>query len=193
MSGFIPTVFDALEKAWASVGSLFSDKPVGSPAEPCPLSRSASLAGEGSSDDKKALNQLIEQIRNAGPKGKAFIESLEKAPTKTNVFVARSVEKKDGTVIQLADTGSGITLRPTESKSGCNEVHIDPTNLIDYRATDGSTVKETPEGLLVHELGHAKLLNDKDAAQTTGGPNAEKHVREETNPIRQELGMKPER
>jgi uncharacterized Zn-binding protein involved in type VI secretion len=151
------------------------------------------LVLEGTDAEQKQLKELVEKIRNSGPKGKAFIEALEKGPTKTRLFIGKSVEQKDGTVISLADTGGGVTIRPTDSKSGDNEVHIDPTNLIDYTATDGSTVKETPEGLLAHEMGHAKLLNDKDPAQTTGGPDAEKNVRTETNPIREELGMKPEK
>ncbi len=151
------------------------------------------LVLEGSAADQKTLKQLLDKIRSSGPKGKAFIESLERGATKTHLFVATSAEKKDGTVIPLANTGGGITLRPTESKSGDNEVCIDPANLINYTATNGSIVKETPEGLLLHEMGHAKLLNDKDTAQTTGGANAEKNVRTETNPIRPEIGMKPEK
>jgi uncharacterized Zn-binding protein involved in type VI secretion len=147
---------------------------------------------EGPPADRQVLSEMVETIRNSGPKGKAFIESLEKGPNKTRLFVGKSAEKKNGTVVDLASTGGGVTLRPTESKSGDNEVHVDPTNLIEYRATDGSTVKEKPEGLLLHEMGHAKLLNDKDPAQTTGGADAEKNVRTETNDIRQELGMKPE-
>lgn len=157
------------------------------------LGPKGSLSVDGTAADQKTLSQLIENIRNSGPKGKAFIESLEKGATKTRLFVATSAEKKDGTVVPLARTGGGLTLRPTESKSGDNEIYVDPTNLINYTATDGSTVKETPEGLLLHEMGHAKLLNDKDPAQTTGGPAAERNVRTETNPIRQELGMKPEK
>jgi len=136
---------------------------------------------------------LVEKIRDSGPRGKALIESLEKASTKTRLLVAKSAERADGTVSQLAETGGGITLRPTESKSGGNEVYVDPTNLINYTAIDGTNSNETPEGLLLHEMGHAKLLNDGDAAQTIGGADAEKHVRDETNPVRVELGMKPER
>ena len=157
----------------------------------CPLT--SSLSTNGSVADQKTLNQLVNKIGNSGPKGKNFIDSLEKGMTKTNLYVATSAEKKDGTVIPLINTGGGITLRPTESKSGANEVYIDPSNLINYTATDGNTVTETPEGLLLHEMGHAKLLNDNDPDQTTGGSNAEKNVRTLTNPIRQELGMKSEK
>jgi uncharacterized Zn-binding protein involved in type VI secretion len=152
----------------------------------------SSLELKGSDADKKTLGDIVEKIRNSGEKGRAFIEALEKGPTKTQLSIGKSVTKKDGTVISLARTGGGITLRPTESQSGNNEVVVDPTNLIQYQATDGSKVNETPEGLTLHEMGHAKLLNDKDPDQTTGGPDAEKNVRTETNPIREELGMKPE-
>jgi hypothetical protein len=179
--------------AWDSAGSSFGDNPVGDTTTPCPLARGGALVSGGSAADQKKLDELVEKIRKSGPKGKAFIESLEKGPTKTRLFIAKSAEQKDGTVIDLKRTGGGVTVRPTQSKSGDNEVYVDPTHLIDYQAADGSTVKETPEGLLLHEMGHAKLLNDKDPAQTTGGPNAEKNVRTETNPIRQELGMKPEK
>ncbi len=41
-------------------------------------------------------------------------------------------------------------------------------------------------------MGHAALLNSGDPAQTTGGRAAENNVRTETNPIREELGQKPE-
>jgi uncharacterized Zn-binding protein involved in type VI secretion len=147
----------------------------------------------GSPMDQKRLKELVKKIRNSGPKGKAFVEGLEKNSKKTHLFIGKSATKKDGTVISLASTGGGITLRPSESKSGDNEVHIDPTNLINYVGADGNTVKETPEGLLLHEMGHAKLLNDGDPAQTSGGSMAEQNVRTETNPIRSELGMKAER
>jgi hypothetical protein len=157
-----------------------------------PLGR-GSVAAQGTAAEQKTLDDLVEKIRKSGPKGKAFIEALEKGPTKTRLFVAKSATKKDGTVVSLASLGGGVTLRPSESKSGDNEVYVDPTNLINYTATDGTAVKETPEGLLLHEMGHAKLLNDGDAAQTKGGAKAEENVRKETNPIRQELGMKPEK
>jgi hypothetical protein len=156
-------------------------------ASPC------SLIVEGSAADQKKLKELVEKIRNSGPKGKAFIESIEKSPTKTRLSIGTSATKKDGTVLSLASLGGGVTLRPTESASGDNEVHVDPTNLINYTATDGSTVKETEEGLLLHEMGHAERLNAGDPAQTSGGPGAEANVRTATNPIRSELGMKPEK
>jgi hypothetical protein len=184
---------DNLAGARTDADKSFPESPVGSPAQACPLARGAGIATEGTDAEKKSLNELVEKIRNSGPKGKAFIEALEKAPTKTRLFAAKSAEQKDGTVISLARTGGGVTIRPTQSKSGDNEVYVDTSNLIDYTATDGSKVKETPEGLLLHEMGHAKLLNGKDPEQTKGGAAAEKNVRTETNPIREELGMKPEK
>ncbi|HEY4263246.1 MAG TPA: hypothetical protein VGM98_24000, partial [Schlesneria sp.] len=182
-------------KDWDSPSAAGAASSAGASAAPSgsALGRADGIVLEGSAADKKTLSDLVEKIRKSGPKGKAFIEALEKGPTKTHLFVAKSAEKKDGTVVQLKDTGGGLTLRPTESKSGDNEVFVDPTNLIDYNATDGSTAKEKPEGLLLHEMGHAKLLNDKDPDQTSGGANAEKNVRTETNPIREEMGMKPEK
>lgn len=158
----------------------------------CPNAPKSSLVFKGTAEEQKQAQELVENIRGSGPKGKAFIEALETSPNKTEISIGTSATKKDGTVLQLSSTGGGVTLRPTESPSGNNEVIVDPTNLINYTATDGSTVKETPEGLLLHELGHAKLLNDGDAAQTAGGSSAEANVRKETNDIRSELGMKPE-
>lgn len=170
------------------------------PTKRCALSRAkrlgrkkAALTANGSSKDRKAQKKLIDRIRNSGPKGRKFIESLENAPTNTRIFFGTSAEKKDGTVIPLSSTGGGVTLRPSESKSGDTEVYVDTSNLINYTAVDGTTATETPEGLLLHELGHARLLNDGDPAQTTGGNQAEANVRTLTNPIRVELGMKPEK
>lgn len=152
-----------------------------------------SLVANGTVAEQEQLIQMVETIRASGPQGKAFIEALENSPNGTQLFIGTSATRADGSVVNLASTGGGVTIRPTRSVSGDNEVHVDPTNLINYTATDGTTVTETPEGLLAHEMGHAKLLNDGDPAQTTGGPAAEANVRTETNPIRQELGMKPER
>ena len=143
---------DNLAGALTDADKSFPESPVGSPAQACPLARGAGIATEGTDAEKKSLNELVEKIRNSGPKGKAFIEALEKAPTKTRLFAAKSAEQKDGTVISLARTGGGVTIRPTQSKSGDNEVYVDTSNLIDYTATDGSKVKETPEGLLLHEM-----------------------------------------
>lgn len=169
-----------------------ADCPPGSTA-PCPYASKSNLAFKGTPEEQKQAKELVEKIRNSGPKGKAFVEALENSPKKTELSIGTSATKKDGTVVQLSNTGGGITLRPSESASGNNEVIVDPKNLIDYTATDGTTAKETPEGLTLHELGHAKLLNDGDAAQTSGGPDAEANVRKETNDIRSELGMKPEK
>jgi len=147
----------------------------------------------GPAADRARLTQLLNSIGNAGPQGQAFIDRLGRGPNITRVNIANSATKRNGAVVPLATTGGGITLRPSESTSGDTEVYVDPTNLINYTATDGSVVQETPEGLLMHEMGHADLLNSGDAAQTTGGPAAEANVRNDTNSIRQELGMKPER
>jgi uncharacterized Zn-binding protein involved in type VI secretion len=146
----------------------------------------------GSAADRARLSTMLDQIAASGPKGKAFIDRLGAGPNQTRVQIATSVTKKDGTVISMARTGGGITLRPTESQSGDTEVTVDPNNLIDYKATDGTTAKETPNGLLLHEMGHADLLNSGDPAQTTGGAAAESNVRTDTNPVRQELGLKPD-
>lgn len=190
--------------AWGVVSSLFCKEcvyqdthppaPAPVPTPPPKVSpEPSSTKYEGTPAEQQQLRDLVEKIRNAGPKGKAFIESLEKGSKNTHLYIATSATKKDGTVIPLSSTGGGITLRPTESKSGDNEVYIDPSNLINYTATDGSTVKETPEGLLLHEMGHAERLNAGDPAQTTGGSTAEGNVRTVTNDIREELGMKPEK
>ena len=131
-------------------------------------------------------------LRNAGPQGKAFIEGLETAPTETRLKQSTVGIEKNGTVVPLSNTGGGITIRPSDSTSGGNEVYYDPSNLINYQATDGTTVTETPQGLLLHELGHTSRLNSGDPAQTTGGATAELNVRTTTNPIRTELKQKPE-
>lgn len=189
---------EAYSAAGGAITAPSSTSPVGSPTMPCSASPSASaslptsIIYEGTLAEQQQLRNFIEKIHNAGPKGKHFIESLENSPNKTCFFIGTSAIRKDGTVIPLASTGGGVTLRPTESTSGDNEVYIDPTNLIDYTATDGTIVTETPEGLLLHEAGHAALLNTGDLAQTTGGSAAEANVRAATNDIRQELGMKPE-
>ena len=146
----------------------------------------------GTPAEQAQLAALLNSIRNSGPLGAAFINRLETAATPTQFAIGTSATKADGTVIQLANTGGGVTLRPTESASGNNEVHIDPTNLINYNGTDGAQHTETPQGLLLHEAGHADLLNSGDPAQTTGGANAERNVRTLTNPIRTEGGMVPE-
>lgn len=180
-----------IQSAINAIKSLFAAKPP-APVGACATGKT-SLNCLGTAAEQTQLSTYVESIRNAGPQGKAFVESLEQAPTQTQLSIAKSAQDKFGKVIPLKATGGGVTLRPTESLSGHNEVYVDPTHLIDYTATDGSTVKETPAGLLLHEMGHAAQLNAGDAAQTTGGPDAEANVRTLTNPIRQELGMKPER
>ena len=65
-------------------------------------------------------------------------------------------------------------------------MHIDPDNLIEYEAKDGTKAKETEEGLLLHEMGHAKLINEGDPSHDAPGPDAEKAVRDSTNSIREE-------
>jgi uncharacterized Zn-binding protein involved in type VI secretion len=152
----------------------------------------AGIVLTGTPAEQAQLAALLNGIRDSGPLGAAFVNRLETAATPTQFAIGTSATRADGTVIQLANTGGGITLRPTESASGNNEVHIDPTNLINYAGTDGAQHTETPQGLLLHEAGHADLLNSGDPAQTTGGPNAERNVRTLTNPIRTEGGMVPE-
>lgn len=136
------------------------------------------------------LMGLVAHIRGAGPLGAAFITGIDGGGTDTDLHIATSATKRDGTVISLSATGGGLTLRATESASGHIEVYVDPSNLISYNATDGTVATETPTGLLLHEMGHASLLLSGDPAQTTGGPAAEAHVRTLTNPIRAELGVK---
>src|SRR5262245_11820661 len=93
-----------------------------------------SIILRGTPAEQAQLRALIESSRTAGPLGQAFIQSLETAATPTEIFIGTSATRADGTVISLATTGGGVTLRPTESASGNNEVHIDPTNLINYTA-----------------------------------------------------------
>ncbi len=102
-----------------------------------------SLVYGGSEADREQLDQLVETIRRSGPQGKAFVEQLEAGPQTTRLFIGTTATRADGTVVNLASTGGGVTLRPTESPSGDNEVHVDPTNLINYNATDGTTERET--------------------------------------------------
>jgi uncharacterized Zn-binding protein involved in type VI secretion len=135
---------------------------------------------------------MVQKMAASGPSGQAFASSLQDATTPTRVHIGTTATRADGTVINLAATGGGVTLRPSQSQTGDNEVHFNPNHLIDYTATDGSIVRETPEGLLLHEMGHAALLNAGDPAQTTGGPAAEANVRALTNPVRREMGMQPE-
>lgn len=180
------------EKKTTPPGSGSGALPAIAPTTTCG-SGACALIVEGNAAEQKKLKELVEKIRNSGPKGKAFIEGLEKGPKKTRLFIGKSATEKDGTVVQLSTLGGGVTTRPTKSQSGDNEVHIDPTNLINYTADDGSRVKETEEGLLLHEMGHAQRLNEGDPAQTSGGPAAESNVRTTTNPIRTELGMRPEK
>ncbi len=158
-----------------------------------PAGVSGNLRLSGTPAQQQQMMALVNQIRNSGPEGAALISALENASMPTELYIGTSVTKANGTTTSLSNTGGGLTLRPTESVSGNNEVHIDPTHLIDYQADDGTSVTETPAGLLLHELGHASLLNSGDSAQTMGGPQAEANVRTLTNPIRTELGMKPER
>lgn len=176
-----------------SGGSDPASPSCGGSVAPCAHGGGSALTLHGSADEQKQLREMVEKIRKGGPKGKAFIESLEKGPQKTQLHVGKSAKDKHGKTIPLKSTGGGVTLRPKNSKSGDNEVHVDPTHLIEYTATDGTKTKETPEGLLLHEMGHAKLLNEGDPAQTTGGAKAEENVRKKTNPIRSEMGMKPEK
>lgn len=147
---------------------------------------------EGTPAEQAQLANLLNDIRNSGPLGADFIYRLETAATATRFHIGTSSTDRHGNVVQMSSTGGGITIRPTDSISGDNEVYVDPTNLISYTGTDGNTHRETPEGLLLHEAGHAALLNSGDPAQTTGGPNAERNVRTLTNPIRSEMGMVPE-
>jgi len=146
----------------------------------------------GTPAEMAQLAAMLESIRNSGPLGAAFIHRLETAATPTRFQIGTSATDAAGNVIQLSNTGGGVTIRPTDSVSGDNEVYVDPTNLINYNGTDGNQHQETPEGLLLHEAGHADLLNSGDPAQTTGGPAAEGNVRTLTNPIRQEMGTVPE-
>ncbi len=148
-----------------------------------------SIILEGTPAEQQQLAEMIETIRNSGPDGKAFIESLENSPNPTRLFIGTSATQADGTVISLAATGGGVTIRPSDSVTGANEVYVDPTNLINYNTTAGGRAAETQEGLLMHEMGHAALLNSGDPAQTTGGPNAERNVRTLTNPVRSDMGI----
>lgn len=148
---------------------------------------------EGTPAAQAVLAALLNRIRNSGPQGGAFINRLEAAATPTHFNISSSSTDRHGNVVQMSNTGGGITIRPIDSVSGDNEVFVDPTNLITYNGTDGNTHHETPDGLLLHEAGHADLLNAGDPAQTRGGQQAERNVRTSTNPIRSEMGMVPER
>ncbi|MBK5291552.1 MAG: PAAR domain-containing protein [Acidobacteriia bacterium] len=148
---------------------------------------------EGSPAEQATLAAILNNIRNSGPQGAALIHGLETAPTPTHFRIGTSSTDRHGRVVQLANTGGGITLRPTDSVSGHNEIYVDPAHLITYNGTDGNTHTETPDGLVLHEAGHASLLNSRDPAQTTGGPQAEQNVRTLTNPVRTEMGQVPER
>jgi uncharacterized Zn-binding protein involved in type VI secretion len=147
---------------------------------------------EGTPAEQAILAALLARIRDSGPNGAAFIAGLETAATPTRFNMATQSTDRHGNTVSLATTGGGITIRPTDSVSGDNEVYVDPTNLITYGGTDGATHQERPEGLLAHEAGHAALLNAGDPAQTTGGAAAEANVRTLTNPIRTEMDMVPE-
>ncbi len=148
-----------------------------------------SIILEGTPAEQQRLAELVENIRNSGPKGKAFIESLENSPNQTRLFIDTSATQADGTVISLAATGGGVTLAPNRSQTGHNEVYIDPTNLINYNTTAGGVATETPEGLLMHEMGHANLIGAGHPSHAAPGPAAEAEVRRTTNDIRTELGL----
>jgi hypothetical protein len=146
----------------------------------------------GTPAEQAQMAQILNNIRNSGPLGAAFIYSLESSATVTRFHIGTSSTDRHGNVVPLSTTGGGITIRPGDSISGDNEIYVDPTNLITYNGTDGNRHTETPEGLVLHEAGHAALLNSGDPAQTTGGPNAERNVRTLTNPVRTEMGQVPE-
>ena len=76
----------------------------------------------GTPAQQAQLAALLNDIRNSGPQGAAFINRLETAATPTRFGIGTSATRADGTVIQLANTGGGVTLRPTESASGNTEV-----------------------------------------------------------------------
>jgi hypothetical protein len=128
------------------------------------------------------LRALVALIRHSGPRGSALIRSLEKSIFITRLYVATKA-REYGKTVRLRNTGGGYS---TFSKGGINRIYIHPSMRIHYRATDGSKVRETSAGLLLHELGHAWLANHNR-------PNSERAVRRLTNPIRRALGMKPER
>jgi RHS repeat-associated protein len=142
----------------------------------------------GTKSEKKEILEITNQIAKSGPAGKAFISRMKKDGP-TLVSQGTSLTKKDGSVVSLADTGGGVTIRATDGASGKTEVVFDKNNLMNYTATDGSTVKGTPAGLLLHELGHGSLLNKGDPSISPPGPAAEQSVRTLTNPIRTELGL----
>jgi RHS repeat-associated protein len=149
------------------------------------------IVENGTRGEKKEIRQLTKQIKNSGPEGKALIKALEKGP---DVLVSQgsSVTKNDGTVVALSDTGGGLTIPASESMSGKIEIVSDKSNLVSYTATDGSAVTETPGGLVLHEFGHGELLMKGDPSHESPGPAAEQAVRDLTNPIREDLGLKPE-
>jgi len=153
------------------------------------IGNGSSIILEGTEAEQMQLAQLIEDIRNSGPKGKAFIESLENSPSRTRISIGTWTRDKDGVTTRLPRVGGGYTTPAASSVSGDNEVMIDPTNLVDYKTTSGGTAKETPQGLLVHELGHAKLYGEGDPSQSAPGSAPEDAVRKKTNGIRAELGL----
>ena len=79
-----------------------------------------------------------------------------------------------------------------QSVSGNIEIVIDPDYVTEYTATDGSTATDTVVGVLVHELGHAVLTNRGDPTQAEPSTSSENAARRLTNPVREELDLKPE-
>jgi RHS repeat-associated protein len=147
----------------------------------------------GTREEKRESRRLVKDIKKSGPEGRAFIRALQKDPQDVVVSQGTSATKADGTTVALSATGGGVTIPASESVSGKIEVVFDKNNLINYIATDGASVTETPAGLVLHELGHGWLLMKGDPSHATPGSAAEKAVRDLTNPIRQQMKLKPEK
>jgi len=124
------------------------------------------------------------------------MKRVENAPVPIDIIDAKSGVAKDGTTFKPADYGGGFTLGPNQTKSGHVEVYVDtsmwgkPGGLGSYKTTDGKTAYETPAGLVSHELGHGLLRANGD--RTPQGPASENKAIRLTNPIRIDLGLKPQ-
>ncbi|MCX5789174.1 MAG: hypothetical protein NTX64_11810, partial [Elusimicrobia bacterium] len=143
---------------------------------PQPWGCQRSIAYEGSDAERSQLQKFIKRIREAGPKGRAFIEEIEKNSKPTHVMISKTAIRQETDPPEkvfenIVSNGGGLTLRPSESQSHDIEVYIAPSiptnkgtlkRLTNCNGNDGQTILLA---VFLHELGHAYLVAKGDPSQ----------------------------
>jgi uncharacterized Zn-binding protein involved in type VI secretion len=141
----------------------------------------------GSTGEIRRLAQILNNIAEAGPKGRNQVTHLNQADTRTEINIETGLTPWGHSV---NNWGGGITRRGLFH----NEIYINPDHSTTYRTESDppgtQSGNETPEGLLSHEMGHAQCANEGAPSHShPWGGNPENDVITRTNPVRDELGL----